>query len=68
MLKDTRGVTPLVILLTDLNGFVVATAIESLGQVGGDEAREALLHMLISEDLEIRRTAIKALALFSDVE
>jgi HEAT repeat protein len=68
ILKDTRAVTPLINLLTDENGFVVATTIESLGKIGGDEARDALLRMLISEDLEIRRTAIKALALFRDVD
>ena len=47
---------------------MITTAIESLGKIGGDEARDALLRMLLSEDLEIRRTAIKALAFFRDVD
>ena len=68
MLKDERAVKPLIKVLTDENGFVVATAVESLGNIGGDEARDALLRMLLSGDPEIRRTAIKALASFDDVD
>lgn len=68
MLKDSRAVKPLIELLTDENGFVITTAIESLGKLGGDEARDALLRMLTSGDPEIRRTTVKALASFKDVD
>ena len=63
MLKDKKAVGPLIGLLSDKNGFVVTTTIESLSKIGGDEARSALLHMLSSEDKEVRRTAIRALRL-----
>ena len=66
MLKDNRAVKPLIGLLSDRNGFVVTTTIESLSRIGGDEAKSALLKMLASEDKEVRRTAIKALSSFED--
>ena len=68
ILHDKRAVSLLIKLLSDKNGFVVTTTIESLSKIGGDEARSALLRMLYAEDKEVRRTAIKALAPFEDVE
>jgi HEAT repeat protein len=47
---------------------VVTTAIESLKAFPGDEAREAILKMLSSDDEEIKRTAISALEGFENVE
>jgi HEAT repeat protein len=67
ILREKRAVGPLIALLSDKNGFVVTTTIESLGKIGGDTARSALLHMLGSSDMEVRRTAIRALAVFEDV-
>jgi HEAT repeat protein len=67
-LREERAVGPLIALLSDKNGFVVTTTIESLGKIGGDAARSALLQMLFSADAEVRRTAIRALSAFDDVE
>jgi HEAT repeat protein len=39
-----------------------------LQALGGDEARDAVLKMLASDDDEIKRTAISALEGFEDVE
>ncbi|MEJ2695903.1 MAG: HEAT repeat domain-containing protein [Candidatus Sulfobium sp.] len=47
---------------------MVATAIESLGRVGGDEAGRAISGMLSSSDQEIKRTAIMALSGFEGNE
>jgi HEAT repeat protein len=55
-------------LLSDRNGFVVTTTIESLSRINGDLAKSALLQMLEHDDREVRRTAIKALSSFDDVE
>jgi HEAT repeat protein len=41
---------------------------ESLGKLGGDEARNALVRMLDGEEREIRRTAIRALSSFEGSE
>jgi HEAT repeat protein len=41
---------------------------ESLSRIGGETAKNALVGMLSSYDKEIRRTAIKALAPFKNVE
>ena len=68
LLRDKRAVVPLIGLLSDKNGFVVTTTIESLSQIGGDEARASLLNMLSSGDREIRRTTIKSLSLFENIE
>ncbi len=51
--------------LSDRNGFVVAAAINALGKIGGIEAESALVGMLSSDDIEIRRTAIRALSGFA---
>jgi HEAT repeat protein len=67
-LKDRRAVKHLIGLLSDKSGLVVTSAIEALGQTGGDEAFSALTAMLPSPDREIRRTAIKNLSSFSNVE
>jgi HEAT repeat protein len=67
-LKDRRAVKPLINLLSDRNGFVVTTTIESLSRIGGEEARSALVGMLSSGDIEVRRTAITALSSFEGVE
>ncbi len=68
LLKDSRAIKPLINLLIDKNGFVVTAAIESLSIIGGKDARSALLKMLSHEDREIRRTTIKALASFNNIE
>jgi len=47
---------------------VITTAIESLKSFAGDEARDAILKMLSSDDEEIKRTAISALEGFVGVE
>ncbi|MDA8168774.1 MAG: HEAT repeat domain-containing protein [Nitrospiraceae bacterium] len=67
-LGKKEAVHCLVRLLYDKNGFVITAAMNALGRIGGDAAREALLSMLSSDDLEIRRTALKALAGFRDVK
>lgn len=67
-LADKEAIANLVRLLSDTNGLVVASAIESLGRIDGEAARDALLKMLDTEDREIRRTAIRALAPFSSIE
>ncbi|MDH4230610.1 MAG: HEAT repeat domain-containing protein, partial [Nitrospirota bacterium] len=68
LLKDQRAVSTLIRMLSDGNGFVVATAIESLKALGSDESKDAILKMLSSDDEEIKRTAISALEVFADVE
>lgn len=68
MLGDQRAVSALISMLSDDNGLVVAISMESLGKVGGAEAREALKKTLSSKGGEIRRTAIKALSAFDDVQ
>jgi HEAT repeat protein len=68
MLKDRGAVKTLISLLSDGSGFVITTAIEALKAFGGDEARDAILKMLSSDDEEIKRTAISALEGFADVE
>jgi len=68
MLGDGNAVKTLIDLLADRHGFVVTAAIESLGAVGGYEARDAIIGMLTSQDEEIRRTAIIALASFENIE
>ena len=55
-------------LIDDENGFVSIAAIEAMGGLGGDEAREILLGQLANPDQEIKRTALKALDGFHDVE
>jgi HEAT repeat protein len=67
-LREKKAVGPLIALLSDKNGFVVTTTIESLGRIGGGAARAALLQMLSASDTEVRRTAIRALSVFDDVE
>ncbi len=64
--KNTAG--NLIRVLSDPNGFVVTAAIESLSKIGGESARDALINMLFSEDKEIKRTSIKALAPFEGIE
>ena len=68
MLGDDRAVSKLIEMLYIENGFVVTAAMESIGRLGGEEARGALMHMLGSDDMEFRRTAIRGLAVFEDVE
>ncbi len=68
MTEDNRAIPYLINSLTDRNGFVITTAMISLSRIGGDDARDALIRMLNSEDLEIRRTAIKALSNFDNIE
>ncbi|GFP22494.1 hypothetical protein HKBW3S06_01722, partial [Candidatus Hakubella thermalkaliphila] len=67
-LGDKTTVHQLVNLLSDNNGFVVTSTMESLSRIGGETARNALVEMLSSNDKEIRRTAIKSLAPFNDIE
>ncbi|NOZ26152.1 MAG: hypothetical protein GXO94_08715 [Nitrospirae bacterium] len=56
-------------LLRDGNGFVVTQAMESLSLFShSTEAREALVRLSLSDDSEIRRTAILSLSSFHDVE
>ncbi len=54
--------------IDDENGFVSISAIEAIGSLGGNEAREILLGQLANPDQEIKRTALKALDGFHDVE
>jgi HEAT repeat protein len=68
MLGDDRAVLKLIEMLYIENGFVVTTAMESIGRLGGEQARGALMHMLGSDDAEFRRTAIRGLAGFENVE
>lgn len=68
MLADKSSVQTLIKFLSDKNGFVVTTTIESLSKIGRDETKLALLQMIESPDKEIKRTAIKALASFEDIE
>src|SRR3989339_666311 len=67
-LGDKTVVRRLIKLLSDPNGFVVASTMESLSRIGGETSKNELAGMLSSHDNEIRRTAIKALAPFNDVE
>lgn len=67
-LKNKNAIEHLVSLLTDRNGFVVAAALESLSRIGGEGAKNSVIRMLSSEDKEIRRTAIRALAPFEGIE
>ncbi len=55
-------------LIDDENGFVSIAAIEAVGGLGGGQAREILLGQLSNPDKEIKRTALKALEGFHDVE
>ncbi len=55
-------------LLDDKNGFVIISAIEAIGNLGGDDAKEILLGQISSPDHEVKRTALKALDDFPDVE
>lgn len=66
--RSRKAVPALLNSLIDRNGFVVTTSIESLGQIGGEEAKEALLRMITSDDIEIRRTTIRALSSFEGIE
>jgi hypothetical protein len=68
MLGDRKALIHLVNLLSDNNGFVVTTAMEALGRIGGEGAREALTGMLRSRDVEIRRTALRSLSPFGGIE
>ena len=65
---DTRAVSHLINALIDRNGFVVTTAIMALGRIGGQDARDALIRMTNSDDREIRRTAIRSLSSFDDID
>lgn len=65
---DARAVPYLINVLTDRNGFVVTTALMALGRIGGKEARDAIIKMINSEDMEIRRTAIRSLSSFDDID
>jgi len=67
-LGDKSTVHQLISLLSDHNGFVVTSTMESLSRIGGETAKNALAGMLSSHDKEIKRTAIKALAPFSNIE
>jgi HEAT repeat protein len=68
MKGDDRALESLIGLLPDRNGFVVTAAIEAIGRIGGPRAKTALLGMLGSADAEIRRTAIRSLTFFEDVD
>lgn len=65
---DAGAVPFLINALFDRNGFVVTTAMMALGRIGGKDARESLIRMMNSDDMEIRRTAIRALSSFDDIE
>jgi len=67
-LGDRNTAGRLVRSLSDPNGFVVIATIEALSRIGGEGAKNALIKMLSSGDKEIKRTAIKAIAPFEDVE
>ncbi|MEC4676485.1 MAG: HEAT repeat domain-containing protein [Nitrospirota bacterium] len=68
ILGEISAVKTLLTLLNDKNGYVVTTSIEALSLIGGDEAKDAIIGMLDSDDLEVKRTAILALASFDEVE
>ena len=68
MRGDDRSLERLIGLLPDRNGFVVTAAIEAIGRIGGARAKTALLGILGSDDAEIRRTAIRSLTAFDDIE
>ena len=61
-------VPDLVQLLGDPDGHVVVSAIEALGSSGGHDARDAVMSMVRSSDIEFRRTSLKALEGFQGVE
>lgn len=65
---DPEAVPFLINALFDRNGFVVTTAMISLGRIGGREAKDSLIRMTNSDDMEIRRTAIRSLSSFDDIE
>jgi len=67
-LGDRNTAGRLIRSLSDPNGFVVIATIEALSRIGGEGAKNALIKMLSSGDKEIKRTAIKAIAPFEDVE
>ncbi len=67
--KDELSLRTLIGLLKDSNGFVVTQAIESISLFSDrKEARESLIKLLLSDDSEIRRTAILSMSSFPDVE
>lgn len=67
--KDELSLKTLIGLLKDDNGFVVTQAIESISLFSDrKEARESLIKLLLSDDSEIRRTAILSMSSFPDVE
>ncbi|VAX34349.1 FOG: HEAT repeat [hydrothermal vent metagenome] len=67
--KDELSLKTLIGLLKDSNGFVVTQAIESISLFSDrKEARESLIKLLLSDDSEIRRTAILSMSSFPDVE
>jgi HEAT repeat protein len=68
MLGDMQAVPRIIEMLNKENGFVVTAAMESIGIMGGAEARRALMDMLGSNDIEFRRTAIRGLASFENIE
>ncbi len=66
---DAASLEALIRLLKDRNGLVVAKAIESLAAFSHRvEARDAVAGMLGSDDREIQRTAVMALASFRGTE
>ncbi|KAF0144983.1 MAG: HEAT domain containing protein [Nitrospirae bacterium] len=67
-LGDRNIAGQIIRLLSDTNGFVITATIEALSRIGGEGARDALVKMLSSQDKEIKRTAIKALVPFEDIE
>ncbi|HEC97366.1 MAG TPA: hypothetical protein ENI58_04320 [Nitrospirae bacterium] len=67
--NDELSLKTLIGLLKDSNGFVVTQAIESISLFSDrKEARESLIKLLLSDDSEIRRTAILSMSAFPDVE
>jgi HEAT repeat protein len=68
VVSDSRAFKSLKRSLSDKNGFVVAAAIEALGGMKTEDAKEAIIGMLSSHDDEIKRTAVRSLANFNDVQ
>ncbi|NOY40190.1 MAG: HEAT repeat domain-containing protein [Nitrospirae bacterium] len=67
--KDELSLKTLLGLLEDSNGFVVTQAIESISRFNDrKEARDSLIKLFLSNDSEIRRTAILSMSSFPDVE
>lgn len=64
---DLNAIDALIGALSDENGFVVAASLETLGKIKTERSKEAIVKLLKSEDDEIKRTAISALAHYDGI-